>query len=57
MIDRQTVTSAVVIKQRLDPLGFTGGINILKGYLPTVRPQPANRTANIHFKSAPSEQM
>jgi transposase len=49
--------SAVVIKQRLDPLGFTGGITILKDYLSTVRPAPTNPTPYIRFESAPGEQM
>ena len=39
--------SAVVIRQRLDPLGYNGGITILKDYLRTVRPAPAKRTAYI----------
>jgi len=49
--------SAVVIKQRLEPLGFTGGITILKDYLRTVRPAPAKRISYIRFESAPGEQM
>ncbi len=49
--------SAVVIKQRLEPLGFNGGITILKDYLGTVRPVPAKRTPYIRFESAPGEQM
>jgi len=49
--------SAVVIKQRLEPLGFNGGITILKDYLGTVRPAPVKRTPYIRFESAPGEQM
>ena len=45
--------SAVVIKQRLDPLGFNGGISILKDYLRAIRPVPANRTPYIRFETAP----
>lgn len=49
--------SAVVIKQRLEPLGFNGGVTILKDYLRAVRPAPATRTPYIRFESAPGEQM
>ena len=57
LLEADPKASAVVIKQRLDPLGFNGGITILKDYLRAVRPAPVNRTAYIRFESAPGEQM
>ncbi|MEJ2731866.1 MAG: IS21 family transposase [Deltaproteobacteria bacterium] len=57
LLEADPKASAVVIKQRLDALGFTGGITILKDYLRTVRPTPAKRTPYIRFESAPGEQM
>ncbi len=57
LIDADAKASAVVIKQRLQPLGYTGGITILKDYLRTVRPAPAKRIPYIRFESAPGEQM
>lgn len=48
--------SAEVIRQRLVPLGFEGGITILKGYLLGVRPTGRKR-AFIRFESPPGEQI
>jgi len=57
LLEADAKASAEVIKQRLQPLGYTGGITILKDYLRTVRPAPAKRTPYIRFESAPGEQM
>jgi len=48
--------SAVVIKQKIDELGYEGGISILKDYLKTVR-KPLDKNAFIRFESPPGRQM
>ena len=48
--------SAVVIKQKLDELGYDGGITILKNWLRKVR-KPKEKQAFIRFESGPGEQM
>ena len=48
--------SAVVIKQKLDELGYDGGITILKNWLRKVR-KPREKQAFIRFESEPGEQM
>ncbi len=48
--------SAVVIKQKLDELGYEGGITILRDWLRKVR-KPKGKQAFIRFESGPGEQM
>lgn len=47
--------SAVVIAQRLRPLGFAGGISILKEHLHSVRAQAAARRAYVRMEPAAGE--
>jgi transposase len=47
---------ATVILQRIAPLGFDGGITILKDYLHTFRGHFKNKEAFIRFESLPGEQ-
>lgn len=47
---------ATVILQRIAPLGFDGGITILKDYLHTLRGHFKNKEAFIRFESLPGEQ-
>ena len=48
--------SAVVIKQRIDDLGYNGGISILKDYLRKVRKSRKKPEAFIRFESRPGQQ-
>jgi transposase len=48
--------SAVVIRQRLQTLGYDGGLSILKEHLQQVRPK-ARPQAFIRFESQPGQQM
>jgi transposase len=48
--------SAVVIRQRLDALGFDGGITILRDYLQGVRGDTKKKPPAIRFESAPGVQ-
>ena len=48
--------SAVVIKQRIDDRGYTGGISILRDYLRAVRGNQKRPKAFIRFESQPGEQ-
>ena len=45
LLEQDPHASAVVIAQRLRPLGFTGGLSILKEYLHAVRAQTAAKRA------------
>lgn len=47
--------SAVVIKQRIEQLGFAGGITIVRDYVRKIKKRPKN--AFIRFESPPGEQM
>lgn len=48
--------SAVVIRQRLQPMGYDGGLTILRNYLATIRSRPKTRPAFIRFESEPGAQ-
>lgn len=48
--------SAVVIRQRLEPLGFDGGITILRDYLRQRREATQSKRPVIRFESAPGVQ-
>ena len=47
--------SAMVIAQRLRPLGFTGGLSILKDYLHAVRAQTTAKRAYVRMEPGPGE--
>jgi transposase len=48
--------SSAVILQRIVPLGFDGGMTILKDYLHAIRGRFKNKEAFIRFESLPGEQ-
>ena len=56
LLDIEPDVSAVVIKQKIDELGYGGGISILKDYLRTVR-KPHDKKVFIRFESPPGRQM
>jgi len=56
MLETDPRASAPVVCQRLIPLGFDGGLTIVKDYLRTVRKQGQRAKAFIRFESAPGEQ-
>ncbi|MCP4220010.1 MAG: IS21 family transposase [bacterium] len=55
-LEKDPKVSAVVIKQKLDKLGYDGGITILKNRLRKLR-KPREKQAFIRFESGPGEQM
>src|SRR6266851_2378518 len=48
-LERDPNPSAVVVAQRLRPLGFTGGLSILKDYLHAVRTETAAKRAYVRM--------
>lgn len=54
LLHNNPAVSAVVLQQRLKPLGFQGGLTILRGHLRQVRPK--EREAFIRFESKPGQQ-
>jgi transposase len=56
MLEVDPKVSAMVIRQRLEELGFEGGITILRGYLSDVRPNAQHKQAFIRFESKPGVQ-
>lgn len=56
LLKKDEDVSAVVIKQRLDKMGFNGGLTIVKGYLQTIRKKNFQQ-AYIRFESKPGKQM
>lgn len=54
-LERDTNASAVVIAQRLRPLGFTGSLSILKDYLHALRAQTAVKRAYVRMEPGPVE--
>jgi transposase len=56
MLEAEPGVSAVVIGQRLGPMGYAGGITILRNYLRSLGRRVA-RTAFVRIESAPGEQM
>lgn len=56
MLEVNPDVSAVVIKQRLVEMGFSGGMTIIKDYLRKVR-KKVPRQAFIRFESPPGQQM
>lgn len=56
LLDKWHEASAVVIKQRLEDKGYTGGISILRDYLHTKRGSKRKPRACIRFESPPGQQ-
>jgi transposase len=56
LLEIDAKASAAVIVQRITPLGFDGGITILKDYLCTLRGHFKQKKAFIRFESLPGEQ-
>ena len=54
-LEQDPNASAVVVAQRLGPLGFTGGLSILKDYLHAVRAQTAAKRAYVRMEPGPGE--
>jgi transposase len=55
LLEQDAKASAIVIAQRLRPLGFTGGLSILKDYLHAVRAQTAVKRAYVRMEPGPGE--
>jgi hypothetical protein len=55
LLEQDANASAMVIAQRLRPLGFTGGLSILKDYLHAVRVQTAAKRAYVRMEPGPGE--
>jgi len=55
LLEQDAEASAMVIVQRLRPLGFTGGLSILKDYLHALRAQTAARRAYVRMEPGPGE--
>ena len=55
LLEQNPRVSAEVIKQRIEPMGYAGGITIVRDYLQKIR--PTNKQAFIRFESAPGKQM
>jgi transposase len=54
-LEQDPNASAMVIAQRLRPLGFTGGLSILKDYLHAVRTETAAKRAYVRMEPGPGE--
>ena len=55
LLEQDAKASAMVIAQRLRPLGFTGGMSILKDYLHAVRTETATQRAYVRMEPGPGE--
>lgn len=55
LLAQDATASAVVIAQRLQPLGYHGGITILRNYVKTVRPHSAPPRAFVRMEPSPGE--
>lgn len=55
LLDKDPDARAPVIAQRLQTLGYDGGITILKDYLHAVRKDAAKRRAYVRMESGPGE--
>jgi transposase len=55
LLEQDAKASATVIAQRLRPLGFTGGLSILKDYLHAVRTETAAKRAYVRMEPGPGE--
>jgi transposase len=56
LLEHWPEASAVVIKQRIDDKGYSGGLSILRQYLRAIRSKRKHK-AYIRFESQPGEQM
>ena len=55
LLEQDAEASAVVIAQQLRPLGFTGGLSILKEYLHAVRVRAQTKRAYVRMEPGPGE--
>ena len=55
LLEQDAKASAVVIAQRLRPLGFDGGLSILKEYLHSVRANSQAKRAYVRMEPGPGE--
>ena len=55
LLERDAEASAMVIAQRLRPLGFDGGLSILKQYLHSVRANTQAKRAYVRMEPGPGE--
>jgi transposase len=55
LLERDSTAPAAVILERLRPLGFDGGITIVKDYLQAVRTEAKNRRAYVRMEPGPGE--
>ena len=55
LLAQDATASAVVIAQRLQPIGYHGGITILRNYVKTVRPNVAAPRAFVRMEPSPGE--
>lgn len=55
LVESDSKASAVVIAARLRPLGYGGGLTILRGYLRTLREVAKSRRAYVRVESAPGD--
>ena len=56
LLEKEAGVSSVVIKQKIDAMGFDGSITIIKDYLQKIRPKRPKEPF-IRFESRPGEQM
>src|SRR6266852_1854013 len=54
-LEKDPTVRAAVMEQRLRPLGYSGGHNILRGYVQTVRPQLKPSRAFLRMEPPPGE--
>jgi transposase len=55
LLAMDATASSVVIAQRLQPLGYHGGITIVRNYVKTVRPNSAAPRAFVRMEPSPGE--
>jgi transposase len=55
LLQQDAKASAMVIAQRLRPLGFNGGLSILKDYVHAVRTETATQRAYVRMEPGPGE--
>lgn len=55
LLAQDVTASSVVIAQRLQPLGYRGGITILRNYLKKLRPHTAPPRAFVRMEPSPGE--
>jgi transposase len=55
LLERDPSASAVVIRQRLEPLGYNGGLTVLRAYLRRLRRRHRPLRAYVRVESAPGD--